>query len=87
MTINLTYLILWMVFGLIAGSIAHFIAPGTSGGFLALIFLGIIGAVVGGYLGEIFFGVGVTGFNVTSFILAVAGSLIVIFVYFLFGNK
>ena len=57
MTINLTYIICWMVFGLIAGSIAHFIAPGTSGGFLALICLGIVGAVVGGYLGEVFFGV------------------------------
>jgi uncharacterized membrane protein YeaQ/YmgE (transglycosylase-associated protein family) len=87
MTINLTYVILWMVFGLIVGSIAHFISPSTSGGILALMFLGIVGAVVGGYLGELFFGVGVTGFNVISFILAVAGSLIVIFVYFLFGGK
>jgi uncharacterized membrane protein YeaQ/YmgE (transglycosylase-associated protein family) len=42
--------------------------------------LGIIGAVVGGYLGNRFFGVEVTGFNLMSFVVAVAGSLVVLFV-------
>ena len=70
----------WIVFGLIAGSIANFIAPSSQGGILGSIVLGIIGAVVGGYLGERFFGVGVSGFNVTSFVVAIAGSLLVLFV-------
>lgn len=70
----------WIVFGLIAGSIANFIAPSSQGGILGSIILGIIGAVVGGYLGEKFFSVGVTGFNLTSFMVAVAGSLLVLFV-------
>ncbi len=73
-------IILWIVFGLIAGSIANFIAPSSQGGIIGSIILGIIGAVVGGYLGERFFGVGVTGFNVMSFVVAVIGSLLVIFV-------
>lgn len=74
----------WIIFGLIAGSIANFIAPSSQGGIIGSIVLGIIGAVVGGYLGERFFGVGVTGFNVMSFVVAVGGSLLVLFVSRLF---
>jgi uncharacterized membrane protein YeaQ/YmgE (transglycosylase-associated protein family) len=69
----------WIVFGLITGSIASFIAP-NSQGIIGSIVLGIIGAVVGGYLGERFFNVGVTGFNLMSFVVAVLGSLFVIFI-------
>lgn len=73
-------IIYWVVFGLIAGSIANFIAPSSKGGIIGSIILGIIGAVVGGYLGQTFFGVGVTGFNIMSFVVAIAGSLLVLFV-------
>ncbi|PIY18178.1 GlsB/YeaQ/YmgE family stress response membrane protein [Candidatus Dojkabacteria bacterium CG_4_9_14_3_um_filter_150_Dojkabacteria_WS6_41_13] len=72
--------IYWIVFGLIAGSIANFLSPSAQGGILGSIFLGIIGAVVGGYFGEMFFGVGVTGFNVKSFTVAVLGALLVLFI-------
>lgn len=70
----------WIIFGLVSGSIANFIAPSSQGGIVGSIILGVLGAVVGGYFGERFFGVGVTGFNVKSFIVAVAGSLFVLFV-------
>jgi len=70
----------WIIFGLIAGLIANFISPSSFGGIVGSIILGILGAVVGGYLGQKFFGVGVTGFNVKSFIVAVAGSLLVILI-------
>ena len=70
----------WIVFGLITGGVANFISPSSSGGLIGSIILGIVGAVVGGYLGQHFFGVGVTGFNFMSFVVAVAGSLLVIFV-------
>lgn len=73
-------IIYWIIFGLIAGAIANFISPSSQGGIVGSIILGIIGAVVGGYLGERFFGVGITGFNFMSFVVAVAGSLLVIFV-------
>jgi uncharacterized membrane protein YeaQ/YmgE (transglycosylase-associated protein family) len=72
-------ILLWIIFGLIAGSIANFLAPGSMG-IVGSIILGIIGAVVGGYLGERFFGVGVTGFNLMSFVVAVTGALIVLFI-------
>lgn len=70
----------WIVFGLITGSIANFIVPNPSGGILGSIILGIVGAVVGGYLGQKFFAVGVTGFNIMSFVVAVGGALLVLFV-------
>lgn len=70
----------WILFGLIAGGIANFISPSSQGGIIGSIILGIIGAIVGGYLGQKFFGVGVTGFNVISFVVAVIGSLLVIFI-------
>ena len=70
----------WIIFGLIAGSVANFIAPSSRGGVVGSVILGIVGAVIGGYLGQRFFGVGITGFNITSFIVAVAGSLLALFV-------
>ena len=73
-------IVYWVVFGLIAGSVANFISPTGRGGIVASIILGIIGAIVGGFIGQMFFGVGVTGFNLSSFALAVIGSLVVIFV-------
>ena len=77
-------MIYWIIFGLIAGSIANFITPSSQGGIVGSIILGIIGAVVGGYLGQRFFGVSVTGFNAMSFVVAVAGSLLVLFIGRLF---
>ena len=80
-------IIYWIIFGLIAGVIANFIMPSAKGGIIGLIILGIIGAVVGGYLGQMIFGVGVTGFNLTSFIVAVAGSVLVLFLVGLFSRS
>ncbi len=71
----------WVVFGLIAGSVANFLDPHpSSGGIVGSIVLGIVGALVGGWVGNAVFGVGVTGFNFTSFLVAIAGSLLVLFV-------
>ena len=72
----------WIIFGLIAGVIAKFIMPGRDGGgFILTVVLGIIGAVVGGYI-SVYFGYGrVDGFNVGSFAVAVIGALVVLFVF------
>lgn len=70
--------IYWIIFGLIAGSIANFISPSSQGGIVGSIILGIIGAFVGGWIGQRFFGVGITGFNVMSFVVAVGGALVVL---------
>lgn len=73
-------IIYWLIFGLIAGVIANLIAPGFKGGIVGSIVLGIVGAFVGGYLGQRFFGIGVTGFNVMSFVVAVAGALLILLI-------
>lgn len=72
----------WILFGLIAGAIAKLIMPGRDpGGFFITIGLGIVGALLGGFIGE-FLGIGsVTGFNLGSFALAVVGAVLLLVLY------
>ena len=66
-------IIAWIVFGLIVGVIANFIDPRPAkGGIVGAAVLGVIGAVVGGFLSSLFLGVGITGFNLSSIVIAVA---------------
>ena len=78
-------IIAWVVLGLIAGAIAKAIYPGQQGGgFLATTGLGIVGAVVGGYLGKTFLGTSgaaSAAFSIPSIALAVIGAIVVIFIW------
>ncbi|MBP7172745.1 MAG: GlsB/YeaQ/YmgE family stress response membrane protein [Cloacibacterium sp.] len=77
-------IIAWIIFGLIAGAIAKFLKPGVdSQGWIATIIIGIVGSMVGGYLGRLFFGQGVTNevFSLYSMGMSVVGAIIVLFVY------
>ncbi|MBD2811585.1 GlsB/YeaQ/YmgE family stress response membrane protein [Xenorhabdus sp. Vera] len=78
----------WIIFGLIAGILAKWIMPGNnSSGIIMTVILGIVGAVVGGYIST-FFGMGkVDGFNFGSFIIAVVGAIIILFVYHKISNQ
>lgn len=70
----------WILFGLIVGIVANAIDPADNqGGLLGAVLLGVVGALVGGFLANLLFGVSVTGFDITSFIVAVAGALLVLF--------
>jgi len=72
----------WIVFGLIAGIVAKFIMPGRDpGGMIVTIIIGIAGALLGGWLATQLGLGGVTGFDIRSFIIAVIGSLILLFLY------
>jgi uncharacterized membrane protein YeaQ/YmgE (transglycosylase-associated protein family) len=73
----------WIVFGLAAGFIAKFIMPGRDGGGLIItMVLGIVGAVVGGFIANFLgFGAGPTVFDLRSLIVAVIGALVVLFLY------
>lgn len=75
-------IITWIVFGLIVGVVAKFIMPGPGpGGIIVTILLGIVGAVLGGYIGHLF-GLGdLTGFNLHSMLLAVGGALLLLIAY------
>jgi uncharacterized membrane protein YeaQ/YmgE (transglycosylase-associated protein family) len=72
----------WIVLGLIAGWIASKImGTSSSQGLLMDIVLGIVGAIVGGFIFSAFGAGGVTGFNIWSLIVATIGAVIVIWLY------
>jgi len=71
----------WIVLGLIAGFIASKIVNKTGEGVIMDIVLGIVGAVVGGWLFNTFGHVGVTGVNLYSILVAVVGAIVVLVIY------
>ena len=76
-------IIAWVILGLISGAIAKAIMPGRDpGGFIVTALIGIVGAVIGGFLGQTLLGVGQTsGINLPSILTAVVGAIIVLFIY------
>lgn len=74
--------LLWVLFGLIAGVIAKFIMPGRGpGGIVVTIILGILGAVVGGFIStQLGFG-DISGFDVRSMAIAVGGAVLLLLIY------
>ncbi|ECO1511396.1 GlsB/YeaQ/YmgE family stress response membrane protein [Salmonella enterica subsp. arizonae] len=76
-------IIAWIIFGLIAGVIAKLLMPGRDGGgFILTCILGIVGAVVGGWLATMF-GIGgsISGFGLHSFLVAVVGAIVVLVIF------
>ncbi|MBI2074297.1 MAG: GlsB/YeaQ/YmgE family stress response membrane protein [Candidatus Levybacteria bacterium] len=74
-------IVLWVLFGLLVGVVANAIDPAPArGGLLGAIILGIVGALIGGFLSNLIFGVGVTGFDFTSFAIAVLGALLLLLI-------
>jgi uncharacterized membrane protein YeaQ/YmgE (transglycosylase-associated protein family) len=71
----------WIVLGLISGFIASKIVNKAGEGVLLDIILGVIGAVVGGWLFHTFGMAGVTGFNLYSMLVAVCGAVVVLVLY------
>ena len=72
----------WIVLGLIAGAIAKAIMPGKDpGGIIVTMLIGIVGAFIGGFIGSLLTDTGVTGFNLTSIILAIVGALLLLWIY------
>jgi len=79
----------WVLFGLLAGGIAKLIFPGKDpGGCLVTMGIGILGALLGGFLGTTLFGWGtVTGFNLKSLGIAVAGALVLLALFRLLSRR
>ncbi len=74
-------IIAWVILGLIAGFIGSKLVNKTGEGLILDIVLGIVGAVVGGFVFSAFGAAGVTGLNIYSLIVAIVGAVIVLFVY------
>ena len=75
-------LIAWVVFGLIAGAVARTLVPGSGVyGLVVTAVIGVVGALIGGFIGtKLGFGE-VTGFNIGSFAIAVMGSVLLLLGY------
>ena len=79
----------WIILGLVAGALAKLIMPGDQGGgFIMTTVLGVIGALVGGFLSTRVFSFGeVTEFDLRSVGIAVLGALVVLVIYGLLTKK
>lgn len=74
-------IVLWILFGALAGWIASIIMKtDSSQGTMTDIILGVVGAVVGGFLMNLIGQSGVTGFDLYSMIVAVIGAIVVLYV-------
>ena len=73
----------WIILGLIAGAIAKAILPGAQGGgWLITLVLGVVGALLGGFLASALFGIPMGGFfEIRTWIIAILGSIVVLLIY------
>ena len=74
---------LWvLLIGLVVGAVAKLLTPGKDpGGFIVTILIGIVGAFLGGFLGNLVTGTGLNGFSLWSIFLAVLGALLLLWIY------
>lgn len=68
----------WIIIGLIAGWLAGVIMKGSGYGVLSDIGLGIVGALIGGFLSGAMFGIPITGLNLISLLIALIGAVIAV---------
>ncbi len=79
----------FLLLGLIAGALAKLILPGKQGGgwFITLL-LGVVGAMLGGWLGGAIFNVNLQGFfNLSTWLLAIGGAIVVLLIYGLITGR
>lgn len=75
-------IIVWIIFGGLTGWIASLLTgTNESQGVLGNIIVGMVGAILGGFIVGLFGGDGITGFNVSSFAVALLGSVILLFIF------
>jgi uncharacterized membrane protein YeaQ/YmgE (transglycosylase-associated protein family) len=73
----------WIILGLLAGAIAKAILPGRQGGgWLVTLLLGVVGALLGGWIGSAIFGIGLASFfSIQTWVVAILGSIVVLLVF------
>lgn len=77
----------WLILGLISGFIASKIVNNSGQGIVVDIILGVIGAFVGGFVFNLFGGLGVTGFNIYSMFVSVVGAVLVLVIFHAVSNR
>lgn len=72
----------WAIFGVIAGALAKAIMPGKDpGGFFVTMLIGIIGAMLGGWISTLLLNYDPNNWSIGGFLVAIAGALILLFIY------
>ncbi len=78
----------WIIFGLIAGAIAKFLTPGRDpGGCIITIVIGVVGALLGGWIATVFGFGGISGFDIRSFVIAIGGSILLLVIWRLLSGR
>ncbi|MFD7657723.1 GlsB/YeaQ/YmgE family stress response membrane protein [Actinosynnema sp. NPDC059797] len=79
----------WIILGLVAGAIAKAIMPGRDpGGIIITMLLGIVGAILGGFIGRAIFGSDIGSFfDLSTWLLAILGSIVVLAIYHLVTSR
>lgn len=77
----------WLILGLISGFIASKIVNDSGQGLVLNIVLGVVGAIVGGFIFSSFGGAAVTGFNLYSMFVSVIGAIVVLFLYHMIAGR
>jgi uncharacterized membrane protein YeaQ/YmgE (transglycosylase-associated protein family) len=81
-------LLSWIVFGLIAGAIAKMLMPGRDpGGCIITIIIGVVGALLGGFIATWLGYGGVSGFDFRSFVIAVLGSILLLGIWRMLAGR
>lgn len=75
-------LLSWIVFGLIAGAVAKLFIPGSDpGGCIITMAIGVVGALVGGFIASYLGFGGISGFDVRSMFIAILGAMLLLGIY------
>jgi uncharacterized membrane protein YeaQ/YmgE (transglycosylase-associated protein family) len=77
----------WLILGLISGFIASKIVNDSGQGLVLNIVLGVVGAIVGGFIFSSFGGAPVTGFNLYSMFVSIIGAIVVLFIYHMIAGR
>jgi uncharacterized membrane protein YeaQ/YmgE (transglycosylase-associated protein family) len=81
-------LLSWIVFGLIAGAIAKMLMPGRDpGGCIITIIVGVVGALLGGFIATWLGYGGISGFDFRSFVIAVLGSILLLGIWRMLAGR
>ena len=73
-------ILIWIVFGAVVGWLASVVMKGSGIGLVGNIIVGILGSFLGGFISSSLLGVGITGFNLVSLIIAFLGSCLLLFI-------
>lgn len=79
--VNNMFILIWLVVGLIAGYLAKFVVPGEGpGGMIGDLVIGVVGALLGGWIFGLFGHSGITGINIYSIVVALVGAVVLLFI-------